>query len=122
MTTRTFTFSVTAARSANVAWTAPATNTAGQSFDGSSNDRKISKYRVYYGTSQSAVQAGTSSYQDVPGTVTPYAPPPVTAVVAGLTPGTWWFRASAFDADGDESFPLDVNLDGVPDTFSKVIT
>ena len=92
----------TTANTATVTWTAPTTNSAGLTFDGSSNDRKIAKYRVYYGTNLTAVNGKTSSYQEVAGVASPYSAPARTLTITGLTAGTWYFRVSAFDyaADG----------------------
>jgi len=87
-----------------VAWTAPTTNTNGDSFDNSSNDRTLAGYRIYYGTSESSVEAKTSSYVSV-------AASPYTFV--NLTSGTWYFPVVALDGDGDMS----LNVDSV----SKVI-
>jgi hypothetical protein len=93
--------------SATVAWTAPTVNTNGDSFDNSSNDRTLSGYRIYYGTNEAQVLAGTSD--SVTDSASPY-------VFTGLTPGTWHFRVVAYDADGDES-----NTGASATTYTKVI-
>ena len=107
MTLRTFTLTVTPPNQAIVTWTAPTTNSAGQTFDGSTNDRTLSGYRIYYGTDSAQVLAGTSA------SVSPVTSP---HVFNGLTAGTWHFRVVAYDADGDES-----NTGASATTYTKVI-
>ena len=107
MTARTFSLTVTPVQSATITWIAPTTNTAGQTFDGSTPDRTLSGYRIYYGTSQAQVLAGTST--SVSGVTSPHT-------ITGLTAGTWYFRPVSYDADGDES-----NTGDSATTFTKVI-
>jgi hypothetical protein len=97
-----------------ISWVAPTENSAGQLFDTSGvPDRTLAGYRIYYGTDQSQVRAGTSTY--APAAASP-------ATITNLTTGTWYFRVTALDGDGDESLPLNVDGDpGNPDTLSKVI-
>ena len=94
---------------ATIDWDAPTLNTAGQSFDNSSNDRTLSGYRIYYGTSEAQVLAGTSSVQTVASGATIYT-------LRNLPAGTWHFRVVAYDADGDES-----NTGASATTYTKVI-
>ena len=79
-----------------VSWTAPTTNTNGQTFDNSTNDRTLVGHRIYYGTVQAAVLAGTAASVNV-------AMPTVTYQFLGLASGTWYFRIAPYDADGDEA-------------------
>jgi hypothetical protein len=92
---------------ATIAWTAPTVNTNGDSFDNSSNDRTLSGYRIYYGTTEADVLDGTSD------SVTSASSP---KTITGLTSGTWHFRVVAYDADGDES-----NTGASATTYTKVI-
>jgi hypothetical protein len=94
---------------ATVDWDAPTLNTNGDSFDNSTNDRTLSGYRIYYGTSEAQVLAGTSSVQNVAAGTTIYQ-------FSGLTSGTWHFRVVAYDGDGDES-----NTGASATTYTKVI-
>ncbi len=82
MTTRTFTMTVLSApaSSATISWVAPTTNSAGQTFDGSTPDRTLAGYRIYYGTNQAQVLAGTSPA--VATVTSPYA-------FNALASGTW---------------------------------
>ena len=84
--------------SAGIAWTAPTTNTNGDSFDSSTNDRTLAGYRIYYGTTESEVEAKTSSYASA--SASPYT-------IRGLTIGTWYFLVVAVDGDGDMSSNVD---------------
>jgi hypothetical protein len=93
---------------ATVVWTAPTVNTNGDSFDSSTSDRTLVGYRIYYGTDEAQVLAGTSA------SVTDSA---LSYVFTDLAAGTWHFRVVAYDADGDES-----NTGDSATTFSKVIT
>lgn len=88
--------------SARVEWAPPTTNTAGQTFDNSSNDRTLVSYRIYYGTDQSAVTAGTSASVLLSASVCMWS-------FFGLAPGTWYFRVVAIDGDGDESSGVTVS-------------
>jgi hypothetical protein len=97
MTTSAKTFTITilgATGIATVAWTAPTTNTAGQTFDNSTNDRTLAAYRIFYGTNQASVESKTSAYVSDP--ASPY-------VFTGLASGTWYFLVVAVDGDGDMS-------------------
>jgi hypothetical protein len=85
---------VVAANTATVSWTAPTTNSNGDSFDNSTNDRTLVGYRIYYGTNEAQVEAKASSY--ITDTASPYQ-------FTGLTAGTWYFLVVAVDGDGDMS-------------------
>lgn len=84
-----------------MSWDAPTTNSNGDSFDNSTNDRTLAGYRVYYDTISppSAFYVETAS--------TSYA-------FSGLSAGTWYFAVTAIDGDGDEGTMSDV--------FTKVVT
>jgi hypothetical protein len=86
----TFTVTVVAAAngSATLSWTPPTTRTDGTAL------ANLAGYRIYYGTSANAL----SSRIDVNN------PGLTTFVVSNLTPGTWYFAASAVDANGLESY------------------
>jgi hypothetical protein len=85
-----FTVTVVAAASgsATLSWTPPTTRTDGTTLS------NLAGYRIYYGTSANAL----SSRIDVNN------PGLTTYVVSNLTPGTWYFAASAVDANGLESY------------------
>lgn len=84
-----------------ISWTAPATNSNGDSFDGSTPDRTISEYRVYYD-----MISPPSTY--VAETTNLYI------TLVGLSAGTWYIGVAAVDGDGDEGTMSDV--------FTKVVT
>jgi hypothetical protein len=86
-----------------------ATRTAGGFAGRSFNDRTLSGYRIYYGTSEAQVLAGTSSVQAVAAGTTIYT-------LRNLAKGTWHFRIVAYDGDGDES-----NTGASATTYTKVI-
>lgn len=103
-TARTFTVTVSATSgsgSVTISWTAPTTNSNGDSFNNSTPDRTLAGYRVYYDTISPPV-ARYATTTDVFITIT------------GLLAGTWYFTVTALDGDGDEGTPSDV--------FTKVVT
>jgi hypothetical protein len=74
-------------KSVDVTWTAPTTNTDGSALT------NLAGYRIYYGTSPSAL----SNSVDVPNAgASDY-------VVQGLTAGTWYFAVAAYTNTGLES-------------------
>lgn len=78
-----------------ISWTAPTTNANGDSFDGSTNDRTISKYRVYYDTISppaAYMLETTNTY----------------ITLMDLALGTWYITIAAVDGDGDEGYMSDV--------------
>lgn len=79
--------------SAALNWTAPTTNSNGDSFDGSTNDRTLVGYRVY----------GKRSTDFVYTVLATVLAPTTSTTVTGLTSGSWTFYVVAYDADGDES-------------------
>jgi hypothetical protein len=80
------------AGTATVTWVAPTENINGTPVTG------LAGYRVYYGTSADAL---TESIE-VPGTAT------TTYAVSDLSPGTYYFAVTAYNALGVESAPSDV--------------
>lgn len=75
---------------ATLTWVAPTTNSNGESFDNSTNDRTIASYRIYYGTNSASLTSV------IYGATSPY-------VFSSLAAGTWYFKVVAVDGDGDES-------------------
>lgn len=76
-----------AARSVEVSWSAPTTNTNGSALT------DLAGYRVYYGTSPGAL----SQSADVPSAGA------VSYIVRGLGAGTWYFAVAAYTNTGLES-------------------
>jgi hypothetical protein len=77
---------------AEVALDAPVTRTDGSSLG------NLAGYRIYYGKTATRLDR----FVDVKDASAPGAQ------VSGLTPGTWYFAAIAYDASGFESAPTDV--------------
>jgi hypothetical protein len=73
---------------ATLSWAAPTTRTDGTPLT------NLAGFRIYYGTSANALGQRLEIRN----------PSISTAVVENLTPGTWYFAASAVDADGQESY------------------
>lgn len=74
---------------ASLSWTAPTTNSVGDSFDNSTNDRTLAGYRVYYDT----ISPPAAYSQDTTST---------SITLTGLSAGIWYLAVTALDADGDE--------------------
>jgi hypothetical protein len=83
----TVTVSATATGTATLSWTPPTQRTDGTTLS------NLAGYRIYYGTSASALTQQVSITN----------PSLSTYVVENLAAGTWYFAATAFDANGLES-------------------
>lgn len=79
----------TGAGTAALSWNAPTTNADGTPLAGD-----ITGFKVYYGTTL-PIDKGTSQSVDV-GDATSYT-------LSGLSTGTYYFAATAYDASGNES-------------------
>jgi hypothetical protein len=77
---------------ANVALDAPLTRTDGSAL------QNLAGYRIYYGKTK----ARLDQFVDVKDRAA------TSAIVSQLTPGTWYFAATAYDANGLESDPTDL--------------
>jgi hypothetical protein len=73
--------------SANVTWTAPTTNVDGSALT------NLARFKVYYGTSSTALTSSTT-VDDITAR---------SATVSPLTPGTWYFSVRAVNTTGTES-------------------
>lgn len=76
--------------SADLSWTAPTTNSVGDTFDNSTPDRTLAGYRVYYDT----ISPPVAFYSETGWT---------SITLTGLASGTWYLAVTALDGDGDES-------------------
>ncbi len=107
--TLTCTWAAGATGTADVSWTAPTQNTDGSPL------RNLASYKVYYGTSASALTQ-----------VVQVAAPTLTARVASLTPGTWYFGVRAVntsDVESDTSTIVSKAIQGpAPPTASKTVS
>lgn len=99
--------------SAVVTCTAPTKNTDG------SNLTNLASYRWYWGNSASSL----------PNTKTTPAASGCNTIIAALAPGTWFFAATAIDANGVESAKSNVaqkdipaTVPGAPTNLSVVVT
>jgi hypothetical protein len=83
----TINVTMTAAGRATVSWRAPTERTDGSPLT------DLAGFRIYYGESRSSLQYVIEVADPVAGNW----------VVTDLTPGTWYFAATAYDASGAES-------------------
>lgn len=83
----TVTVTTTGTKSATLSWTAPTQRTDGSALT------NLGGYRIYFGTSSAALTRQASVTN----------PSLTTYVVDGLSAGTWYFAATAVDANGVES-------------------